>query len=186
MVFTNPALLFTSDDNFVSKLIRLFTNPVRTMKGEFVPSHVATLLHLDNRYKRSGTYVVEAHYGKGVDVVPYRTWLKHNEGKKIQAAVFQPENGIEKMKLVAQLNDSAEQHEGKEYEDIISMWRIAFNMGRSGKEKLFCSELARFMWGDLICPRESPHDTDPDEIYQYTKKNKNRFIVGKLDSVVHA
>ena len=163
-----PKLLFCSGQSFVSRLIRIFTNPLQAFRGGYVPSHVATL---------AGSTIIESDIGRGVTCESVSEWKQRKQGQKVFLATMTDElSEYESTQTEMRLQSFI----GTKYEELHELALTALDRNDDDANRIFCSELVVRAWPKWIFHRFSPDNTDPDELFRFCKNNGWKFEKVKL------
>lgn len=181
------SLLFVSDRTLWSKVIRLFTNFKSTIKGEFVPSHVAIVappsrltVPLSN-IRPSHCAIVEmlgAPYGLVKN--DFVSWVKRNEGKNVRVVEVPVHNSGNASKYYRDLKWFVDDTGHVDYESLPDFVKMAFKNNPVNNDSMTCSEFVARAINKAAGIRifYDPENTSPDDIYKMAKDLPKYFQAG--------
>lgn len=115
----------------VSTGIAIGTSPWRYFTGRSVPTHTAMVVRQGGKIQ-----VYESDYGEGVHSDEFHRWLKGKQGfgKRVW---YTP---IDATGYRYDLGQVARAMEGLDYERVIEMFGIPFDLNDNDEKKVFCTE----------------------------------------------
>lgn len=152
-------LVFTKSNGIISKLIRIFSDPIGVFAGRYVPSHVGMFREDDG-----GLYVYESTTSRGgVGRMTADLWFKKHKRDK-PVIVKMPFTGYREG-----ISEALSRVEGVPYEHWGTMPSIIFDKNKKGLDRMFCSEMCLYVYREAglswFMKAHDPSNTTPDELY---------------------
>lgn len=151
-------LVFTKSPKLISRLIRLFSSPLRTISGEYIPSHVGMI-----RVICGEPYIQEALWGNGFVKSQFDEWMKKHKGEQVMVARM-PFTGRR-----VDLGRTLEEMEGIPYASLLELVRSIGDRNKDATSRDFCSAAVQRVIERSLHTRikslELPDNTNPYELF---------------------
>lgn len=155
-------LVFTRSPKLISRLIRLCSAPIKTIRGEYIPSHVGML-----RYVNGELHMQEALFGRGFVKTPWTDWIKLHGSEGVRV-VHMPFTGKR-----VDLSRELEAMEGVPYAYVTELIRTVGDRNRDATKRDFCSAAVQRVIERALHMRirrlEKPDNTNPYELFLWAK-----------------
>lgn len=152
-------LVFTKSSGVISKLIRIFTDPIGVISGKYVPSHAAMIREDDGEL-----FVYESTTSRGgVARTNAEIWFAEHAKESIRL-VSMPVTGFREA-----ISEALSRIEGVPYEHWADMPSIILDKNEKSASRLFCSEMCLYVYREAgiewFMQNHDPSNTTPDELY---------------------